>query len=232
MLTRIAGLLLVVLGVGPNGIAGDALPIEQAHAHNDYEHVRPLFDALSHGFCSVEADIHLVDGKLLVAHDRAQVKPEKTLEALYLEPLRKRIETNGGTVYPHGPPFTLLIDIKSDAAQTYAALRPILEKYRTILTEFGTNKTTVKGVTIVLSGNRPVQLVAAEPSRLAGIDGRLNDLERAVSPHLMPVDQRQLAESFSLARAGRISSGRKSEAGGDRARRACTGASPPFLGDG
>src|ERR1700686_2617314 len=64
------------------------VPLRHAHAHNDYEHKRPLFDALDCGFCSVEADIWLVDGKLLVAHDRNQVKPERTLQALYLDPLR------------------------------------------------------------------------------------------------------------------------------------------------
>ena len=32
-------------------------PLERAHAHNDYEHARPLLDALSHGFTSVEADV-------------------------------------------------------------------------------------------------------------------------------------------------------------------------------
>jgi len=42
-------------------------PLTRAHAHNDYEHTRPLFDALEHGFCSIEPDIWLVDGKLLVA---------------------------------------------------------------------------------------------------------------------------------------------------------------------
>ena len=44
-----------------------ALPA--AHAHNDYLHKRPLLDALAQGFCSVEADIFLVDGALLVAHE-------------------------------------------------------------------------------------------------------------------------------------------------------------------
>ena len=34
-------------------------PLGQAHAHNDYYHKRPLLDALSHGFCSVEADVFL-----------------------------------------------------------------------------------------------------------------------------------------------------------------------------
>src|SRR5690349_20625285 len=42
-------------------------PLVQVHAHNDYEHPHPLFDALAQGFCSVEADIHLVNGHLLVA---------------------------------------------------------------------------------------------------------------------------------------------------------------------
>ena len=41
-------------------------PLGQAHAHNDYYHKRPLLDALSHGFCSVEADVFLKNGRLLV----------------------------------------------------------------------------------------------------------------------------------------------------------------------
>jgi len=41
-----------------------------AHAHNDYQHERPLLDALAHGFQSVEADVFLVEGKLLVALNR------------------------------------------------------------------------------------------------------------------------------------------------------------------
>ncbi len=44
-------------------------PLPNAHAHNDYLHPRPLHDALAHGFASVEADIHLVNGELYVSHD-------------------------------------------------------------------------------------------------------------------------------------------------------------------
>src|SRR5215475_1398103 len=68
------------------------VPLRHAHAHNDYEHKRPLLDALDHGFCSIEADIYLVDGQLLVAHDRRDVRPERTLQALYLDPLRERVK--------------------------------------------------------------------------------------------------------------------------------------------
>ena len=55
------------------------LPLPRAHAHNDYAHARPLADALAHGFRSVEADIWLTNGALLVAHDFRDATPEKTL---------------------------------------------------------------------------------------------------------------------------------------------------------
>src|ERR1019366_2575676 len=73
---------LVTLLLAPLGRAAEPesspTPLTRAHAHNDYEHSRPLWDALDQGFCSVEADIYLVNGQLLVAHDRNQVKPERT----------------------------------------------------------------------------------------------------------------------------------------------------------
>ena len=98
----------------------EAVPIPYAHAHNDYEHKRPLLDALDHGFCSVEADVFLIDGKLLVGHNRWFLKSEQTLQSLYLDPLRERIHKNGGRVYPQVPTILLLIEIKSKADETYA----------------------------------------------------------------------------------------------------------------
>ena len=105
-----------------------------AHAHNDYAHRRPLLDALAHGFTSVEADVFLVDGKLLVAHTAAELKPDRTLESLYLDPLRARVRANGGRVYRDGPPFWLLIDVKTEANATYAALHDVLAKYADLFT--------------------------------------------------------------------------------------------------
>jgi hypothetical protein len=164
-----------------------AEPLPRAHAHNDYEHSRPLLDALDHGFCNVEADIHLVNGALLVAHDADKVDPKRTLESLYLEPLRERVKKNRGGVYSNELPFLLLIDIKTEAESTYTALRPVLDRYREILTEFTTNETRQRAITVVLSGNRPIEGVATEPVRYAGIDGRLPDLEANPSRHLIPL---------------------------------------------
>src|SRR5207249_11561405 len=108
------GILLLFTACLPLFAQQSRKPLIRVHAHNDYEHKRPLLDALDHGFCSVEADIYLVDGRLLVAHMRSQVQPERTLEKLYLEPLRQRVKKNGGSVYPAGPELVLLIDIKTD----------------------------------------------------------------------------------------------------------------------
>lgn len=161
-------------------------PLPRAHAHNDYEHPRPLLDALDQGFCSVEADIHLVDGRLLVAHDRWRVKPERTLEALYLEPLQARVRANGGCVQRDGPTFWLLIDFKTAAAPTWAALEPVLEKYRPMLTVFSTTGIATNAVAVVLSGNSPRSELAAIPTRLAAIDGRPADLEAGAPVSLVP----------------------------------------------
>jgi len=162
-------------------------PLPQAHSHNDYAHQRPLLDALEQGFCSVEADIWLVEGELLVAHDRGAVKNERTLQALYLDPLQRRIRENKGRVYLHGPPCRLLIDVKSDAGTTYAALRDVLLHYREILTAFTPTNTVTNALTVILSGNRATSTLAAEPLRYAAIDGRLPDLEAGASPQLIPL---------------------------------------------
>src|SRR5215831_11659410 len=147
-------------------------PLPQAHAHNDYEHGRPLFDALDHGFCSVEADIWLTPDGLLVAHDRKDLRPGRTLESLYLNPLRERIKANGGRVYRDGPMFYLLVDVKTDAADTYAALDKVLNQYADILSAFREGQLTPKAVTIILSGNRASEVIVKQPVRYVGIDGR------------------------------------------------------------
>ena len=169
-------------------------PLAKAHAHNDYWHKRPLLDALAEGFCSVEADVFLVDGQILVGHDKNELTPERTLETLYLKPLQKRVRENGGRVFKNGPVFWLWIDQKTDAEPTYRALHALLEKYVDMITSVENGKLTERAVRVVISGNRPIELMknqdAKEP-RLAGIDGRLSDLD-SQSPnstfpaHLMP----------------------------------------------
>jgi hypothetical protein len=162
-------------------------PLVHAHAHNDYNHDRPLLDALDHGFCSVEADIFLVDGQLLVAHDREDVDPGRTLQSLYLDPLLARVRENGGRVYLGGPEFILLVDIKSDGEAVYAVLRSVLQEYKEMLTSFTPSSTTKGAVTIILSGDCPTAVLASEEHRYAAIDGRMTDLHATPNPNLTPL---------------------------------------------
>ena len=161
-------------------------PLRHAHAHNDYEHERPLFDALAQGFCSVEADVFLSKDQLLVGHSLLSLKPERTLESLYLDPLRARIKANGGRVYPDGPTIFLLVDVKSEAHATYAALDKVLAHYAEIFSVTRDGKFEPKAVTAVVSGNRAREAMAKQTVRYAGIDGRAEDLDSTVPADLMP----------------------------------------------
>ncbi len=166
---------------------GPAAPLAHAHAHNDYLHERPLLDALDHGFTSVEADIFLVDGQLLVAHDRRELSSERTLRGLYLDPLRERVRANQGSVHPGGGQFYLLIDIKSAAEPTYAVLAKTLADYADIISVVRDGTVERKAVDVAISGNRPFATMRTEAVRYAGLDGRMGDLDSDAPPHLMPL---------------------------------------------
>ncbi|MFF0341808.1 glycerophosphodiester phosphodiesterase family protein [Kribbella sp. NPDC004875] len=186
-----------------------ALP--SAHAHNDYDHRRPLQDAVDRGFNSVEADVWLVDGELRVAHDLADAKPGRTLESLYLQPLADRVRENHGQVYKHGRDFQLLIDIKSDGPSTYAAVDKALAKYRGISTAFVDGRVVKGAVTSVISGNRPLDALKAQKIRYAGYDGRLADLQSGMPASLMPLVSDNWTNAFTWQGVGPMPAAEKTK---------------------
>ena len=167
--------------------AEEPTPLVRAHAHNDYRHDRPLLDALDHGFCSVEADIFLVGGELLVGHDRLELRKGRTLEKLYLKPLGERVRKNGGRVFKDGPPFTLLIDIKTDGAAVYAQLDKLLTRYSDVISGTIDGKHRAAAIDVIISGDRPKAEIAADKTRYCGIDGRLSDLDSEQPADLLPL---------------------------------------------
>lgn len=182
-------------------------PLPQAHAHNDYEHARPLFDALDQGFTSVEADIFIVGDQLLVGHDPSELKPERTLESLYLEPLRQRVLRNHGHVYPQPAAFQLLIDVKSEAESTYAALEKRLRdpRYSFLFTSYLFGHVRRHAVTAVISGNRPKDTLVAQKYRLAFYDGRIqdtSDLHIGDDPKVTPLVSDDWTALFTWTGAG------------------------------
>lgn len=163
-------------------------PHAQAHAHNDYEHERPLLDALEHGFTSVEADVWLVDGELLVAHDAEDLDPARTLERLYLAPLKKLVRGKGRDVYPgYDGTFQLLIDIKNTGEATYAAIEKELGDYEELFTRYENGTVKDGPVEAVISGDRPLETMRSATERFSFYDGRMSDLRSGMPASLMPL---------------------------------------------
>jgi hypothetical protein len=187
------------------------VPLTRVHAHNDYEHKHPLFDALDHGFCSVEADIYLVDGQLLVAHERSQVKPERTLQALYLDPLRERVKKNGGRVYPNGPEVVLLIDLKSEWTQIYPVLRGVLKNYADMLVTFHDGIKETNAILAIITGNRSKTMFDGESIRYAALDGELEDLDSDKNAEVIPWISSNWYKSFIWRGKGQIDAEEKAK---------------------
>ena len=170
----------------PEVVLGE--PHAAAHAHNDYEHDRPLLDALKHGFTSVEADVWLVDGELRVAHDLVDTRAGVTLESLYLDPLDELVRQQGNSIYPGWDgSLQLLIDIKSDGESTYAAIEKELAEHPRLMTRFAKGNVTEGPVTAVISGNRPLATMQAAEKRFGFYDGRSADLASGPAAELMPL---------------------------------------------
>ena len=167
--------------------------LPRTHSHNDYSRPRPLLDALSHGFTSVEADIFLVGTELRISHDRVKDwAAVPTLQQLYLDPLKRlaAARKNAG-IYPDGKPMTLLIDIKTEADPTYQRLHEVLAEYQFahpgLFTDYARHDDGGYGVTsgainVIISGNRPRDAMARQALRYAAYDGRRADIGPDVKP--------------------------------------------------
>lgn len=144
--------------------------LSHGFAHNDYWHKRPLYDALDNGYSHIEADIYLRKGELIVAHVLPFFKKKKTLEQLYFKPLMQSIQGRNKLLAAPAAPITLMIDIKSEADKTYAALEQLMQKYTAILSSYDNGQITYRQVTIVITGHKPHKIMKTQTSRLAFID--------------------------------------------------------------
>ena len=192
-----AALLAACAAAGPDAAsaavpsAARREPAVRLHGHNDYLQPRPLQTALELGLGSVEADVFLADGELRVGHERWQLRPGRTLAALYLEPLAAYVRAHGGRVRSDGAPFVLLVDIKAGAAAVWPVLHAELARTASepgLLTHFAGDRCEPGAVLVLLSGARPFDQVAAAADRWCALDGRPDDLARVPlpSPSLVP----------------------------------------------
>lgn len=186
--------------------AAGVTPLAAGHSHNDYDQRRPLTDALRRGYTSIEADVVLVGGKLMVGHDLVTALVRgATLRKLYLDPLREWVRQNDGRVFrPGSPALTLMIDVKSDGERTWKALEAVLSDYQDMLTRWTPDEVEPGAVNVILSGNTVPELLADDDERLAALDGRAADLAAAepASPTLIPMISERWGALFSWKGSG------------------------------
>ncbi|MHA8093669.1 hypothetical protein ACMH5Q_02110 [Aquirufa lenticrescens] len=137
-------------------------PLLKAHAHNDYEHERPFFDAFQLGFGSIEADVYAVNGQLLVGHERNQLSLNRNLKDLYIDPIIRVLKAN-----KEGNFHQLLIDSKTSADSTLPLIIAALKPHAEIIQQ--------KGFRIVISGNRPKPSQYIESPAWITFDGRSDE---------------------------------------------------------
>lgn len=141
-------------------------------SHNDYQRVVPFYAAYSQGVYSIEADVFLSEGQLLVGHELDQLKREATLRELYIDPIVKLFNRNGG--HPYQDPdqaLQLLIELKSETAPTLRAVIAELEQHREV---FDCRKNP-NAVRIVITGKVPSPDTFAQYPAYILFDGELSD---------------------------------------------------------
>ncbi len=141
--------LILILCCAHSLMAQKTYSPSNAHSHNDYEQAIPFNLAYQQGFGSVEADVFYRNDSLFVAHEYRDIRPERTLEKLYLEPIAALCRKNGGTVYKDpSKQLQLLVDLKTGSEVTLGALVKSLQPYASLLAPAGSVK-------VVVSGNTP-----------------------------------------------------------------------------
>lgn len=131
-----------------------------AHSHNDYEQSKPLENAYALGFGSIEADVYVQNGELMVAHERSEIKPERTFRQLYLTPLLKLVRQHEGYPYPGHHPLQLMVDLKD--AEALPLLEHLLKSHQFEL----------KQVRFVVSGSMPRPEEFKNYDEIINFDGR------------------------------------------------------------
>ncbi|WP_282112871.1 alkaline phosphatase [Maribacter stanieri] len=115
----------------------------KVHSHNDYKQNVPFWKAFGAEVQSIEVDVFYIDDKLMVAHELNEIQQDKTLERLYLNPLKEAIALK----MVSGKEIQIMVDVKTDAYKTLDAIVGSLKDYPTIISN--------ENFKIIISGNRP-----------------------------------------------------------------------------
>ncbi|MCB0820026.1 MAG: hypothetical protein KDC13_05355 [Bacteroidetes bacterium] len=117
--------------------------LDHAIAEDDHAHKHPLTNAIELHFAGVTASLNLKkDGSLSCG--------SKSLEEMYLIPLKAKASAGGGMIYPgYKDEFILVLEIRSDEELTLKALETLLGKYHEMLSEKSTGTVIKRAVRLI-----------------------------------------------------------------------------------
>lgn len=127
MLKKLLLIIPVVLWLAP--LSAQDISSVKLHAHNDYKHEIPFWQAFSNGFESIEADVVLQNDTLFVSHEVATVHQKRTLQSLYFQPIEQALVLS----LWNDRHLQLMIDIKTDATKTLDKIIETVKKQPAIL---------------------------------------------------------------------------------------------------
>ncbi|ONH68149.1 Altered inheritance of mitochondria protein 6 [Cyberlindnera fabianii] len=191
--------------------------VKKIHSHNDYWRDVPLYDALSYGVQSVEADVWYFgngDDTLYVGHHDAALGPARTFASLYINPLVEILtqanpvnEFTSGQKSPYGVFDTsssdtlyLFVDLKTDGNTTWPIVEKALEPLREKgwLTEFNGTDIVTGPVTVIGTGNTPYEYVSSQTTRDYFYDGPLATLNDSYPATLNPIASASLSNVVGI----------------------------------
>jgi len=180
--------------------------IHNGHAHNDYEHDRPLYEALENGFTSIEIDVHSYKGKAVVSHDDDDLGSKPTIEDLYLQPLEKLIAKNKGSVFPKSnQQLILMIDLKKDKTVLLRILEKLFVKYDLLIKSSLDAYHIWKPLQVIISGDPPLDKMLYDRTGYFYLDGRMHHLEDENIPdYLIPRVSMSYRDNFSWTPDGKL----------------------------
>lgn len=155
-----------------SGITVAAQSPVMIHSHNDYMQTAPFWQAWSQKVGSIEADVFLKDGKLLVGHDYEGLSETMTFESLYVEPLVTVFGRNGGRAWKDSDEsLQLMVELKSETVPTLNAVCSMLARWPEVF-DPSVNSDAVR---VVITGRVPSPDEFGEWPDFISFDGSLEE---------------------------------------------------------
>ena len=139
------------------------------HSHNDYTRTAPFWEAYSQHCRSIEADVFLHEGELLVGHEVEDLKPENSFLRMYVDPIVRTFRSNGGKMWAGSDDrLMLLVELKSATEPTLSEVVKLLEQFPDVFC-------AADGVQIAITGNTPSKDHFQDYPVWVGFDGDIRE---------------------------------------------------------